>query len=327
MLKGLAITPPILGRIAIGKVVEREGKRLPQKDDQFTITTQIQSKQGWLVHPLDEEFRQAQGGKLRRIPVRLLFNDPALNLRAEYALFDRDTARPICVGDGEQCRRRSRDGMATHTCPSPDSCALAEGGRCKPYGRLNVIIGDDDPLGSFIFRTTGFNSIRTLAARLEYFRAISGDRLAYLPLELRLRGKSTRQSRGAPIYYVDLTLRDGMSLPETLAEALAIEEAWNNAGLDQAELDQAARQGFANGAFEDQEEDSIDIVEEFYPPEPNEPAPAVADQTLSEKLANQSSRQQRRKLAQATELPQQPTNSATTVPSPSQASTAANHSH
>ena len=31
MLKGLAITPPILGRIAIGKVVESNGKRLPQK--------------------------------------------------------------------------------------------------------------------------------------------------------------------------------------------------------------------------------------------------------------------------------------------------------
>jgi hypothetical protein len=66
-------------------------------------------------------------------------------------------------------------------------------------------------LGSFIFRTTGFNSIRTLAARLAYFKAISGNRLACLPLELRLRGKSTRQSRGTPIYYVDITLREGWS--------------------------------------------------------------------------------------------------------------------
>lgn len=37
MLKGLAITPPILGRITIGKVVDHNGKRLPQKDDQFTL--------------------------------------------------------------------------------------------------------------------------------------------------------------------------------------------------------------------------------------------------------------------------------------------------
>ena len=51
MIKGLAITPPILGRISIGKVVEKNGKRLPEKDDQFTITSQIQGKEGWIKHP------------------------------------------------------------------------------------------------------------------------------------------------------------------------------------------------------------------------------------------------------------------------------------
>lgn len=62
---------------------------------------------------------------------------------------------------------------------------------------MNVVIGDEDPLGSFVFRTTGFNSTRTLTARLHYFQAISGNRLACLALELRLRGKSTRQSHGS----------------------------------------------------------------------------------------------------------------------------------
>ena len=58
MIKGLAITPPIIGRISIGRVVEKNGKRLPEKDDQFTITTQIQHKDGWLLHPYDELLRQ-----------------------------------------------------------------------------------------------------------------------------------------------------------------------------------------------------------------------------------------------------------------------------
>ena len=194
MLKGLTITPPILGRISIGKIVEKNGKRLPEKDDQFTITSQIQNREGWLPHPYDEGLRKAQGGKIRSIPIRLMFNEPELNFRAEYTLFDRNSGRPLCVGNGETCRRRTDEGMASFPCPSPDGCALAKGGDCKPYGRLNVVIGDDDPLGSFIFRTTGFNSIRSLAARLHYFQAISGNRLSCLPLELRLRGKSTLQS-------------------------------------------------------------------------------------------------------------------------------------
>ena len=57
MIKGLAITPPILGRISIGRMIEKNGKRLPEKDDQFTITSQIQSKEGWVKHPLDDQLR------------------------------------------------------------------------------------------------------------------------------------------------------------------------------------------------------------------------------------------------------------------------------
>ena len=84
MIKGLAITPPILGRISIGKVIEKNGKRLPEKDDQFTITSQIQSKDGWVKHPLDEQLRaKAPNQKLRTILVRMIFNDPELNLRAD----------------------------------------------------------------------------------------------------------------------------------------------------------------------------------------------------------------------------------------------------
>ena len=264
MLKGLAITPPLLGRISIGKVIEKNGKRLPEKDDQFTITSQIQTKEGWLPHPFDEGLRKAQGGKIRSIPIRLLFNEPDLNFRADYSLFDRNTGRPVCVGNGENCKRHTECGIESFPCPSPDGCSLATGGNCKPYGRLNVVIGDDDPLGSFVFRTTGFNSIRALTARLQYFQAVSGNRLANLPLELRLRGKSTRQSHGSPIYYVDITVRAGMTLEEALTEAHQTDEMRKAAGFDQCALDKAARQGFSNGAFEDSEDEASEVVEEFF---------------------------------------------------------------
>lgn len=265
MLKGLAITPPILGRISIGKVVEKNGKRLPEKDDQFTITSQVQGKDGWLLHPLNDELRATQEGKLRNIPIRLLFNEPDLNFRAEYTLFDRQTGRPLCVGNGETCKRRGANGIESLPCPSPDACPLAQGGACKPYGRFNVLIGDEDTLGSFVFRTTGFNSIRTLTARLQYFQALSGNRLACLPLELRLRGKSTRQSHGTPIFYVDITVRNGMGMEAALQSANELAAQRQASGFDQAALDETARRGFGNGAFEDSEEDAGAVVEEFYP--------------------------------------------------------------
>ncbi len=276
MIKGLAITPPVLGRISIGRVIEKNGKRLPEKDDQFTITTQVQVAGAWMLHPHDEELRKnAPNGKLRSIPVRMLFNDPDLNLRAEYSMFDRQTGRPVCVGNGENCRRITAGSVQTLPCPSPDACELAKGGMCKPYGRLNVGIGDDDALGTFIFRTTGFNSIRTLAARLSYYRAVSGNLLACLPLELRLRGKSTTQSHRGAIYYVDLAVREGMTLEDAITEAKALDARRKEAGLDQVALDTAAQAGFGNAAFEFTEEEGPEILEEFYPPtDTDTPAPA-----------------------------------------------------
>ena len=162
-----------------------------------------------------------------------------------------------------------------------------------------MVIGDDDPLGSFVFRTTGFNSIRTLAARLQYFQAISGNRLACLPLELRLRGKSTRQSHGTPIFYVDITVRSGLSMEDALLEAKQLDETRQASGFDQTALDRAARQGFNNGAFEDSEEDTSAIVEEFFPTSETVhshaelPSATPAKTTLAQKLESQASRHAR----------------------------------
>lgn len=326
MLKGLALTPPVVGRISIGRIVERGGKNLPERDDQFTLTTQVQTREGWVLHPLDEQLRRAQAGdktkdragekgetkvgtkagttaeaevpqarvKLRSIPVRLLFDDPDLNLRASYCLFDRATGRPQCVGDGQTCRRATVTGMQTLECRAPEACELADRG-CKPFGRLNVRIGDEEELSSFVFRTTGFNSIRTLATRLKYFHAVSGGNLSTLPLELRLRGKSTQQSHGTPIYYVDLTIRARSNLKEAIFEARSEAMAKQEAGFSQADLDGAARAGLAHGAFEETVEEGAAIVDEFFPSPEHEPGRGdgqahSSDTSPSERLRNKLER-------------------------------------
>ncbi len=271
MIKGLAITPPILGRISIGKIVEKNGKRLPEKDDQFTITSQIKGKDGWIKHPLDEQLRaKAPNQKLRTIPVRMIFNDPELNLRAEYTLFDRQTGRPVCIGNGETCQRQTNQGVEQHPCPSPDLCPLAQGGNCKPFGRLHVNLDESDELGTFIFRTTGFNSIWTLVARLSYYHAASNSLLSCLPLQLTLRGKSTTQSYRTPVYYVDLTLKDGVNMQQAIQMAKEIDQQSKATGFNQNALDQMARQCFSNARFEVNSEEGVDLVEEFYSEENQE---------------------------------------------------------
>lgn len=376
MIKGLMMTPPVVGRISIGRVVERNGMRLPEKDDEFTITTQVQNRNGWMLHPLDgilraEELERAQvstgvevtelteippefadqfigahqqhpeeqalpqsrpssqpslrdklsqramgnGGstvnqitaleqrppskpvtwastspKLRRIPVRLLFNDPALNLRANYTLFDRATARPLCVGDGQSCKRVTETGIKQLPCAGPDLCPLAQESGCKPFGRFHMRIdhagNSADALSTFVLRTTGINTLRTLLARMQYLQAVSGGLLAYLPLEIRLRGKSTAQSRRTPIYYVDLGVREPLSLEAAINEAAQTAEQAKRSGYDQEGLEQAAREGYALGLFEELEGEAVEIVQEFYPPGDSQAHGVRNDRPIGQKRQN-----------------------------------------
>lgn len=267
MIKGLAITPPVIGRISIGKLVQKQDKWLPEKDDSFTLTTQVQNRDGWLLHPLHQPLAEhSPNGKIRAIPVRLLFNDSELNLRAEYSAFDRQSGRPLCVGDGAAARRVSPDGLDDVACPGPDRCPFGQAAGCKLYGRLNVQVdGQQDELGTFIFRTTGYNSVRTLAARLRYFEAVSGGLTRHLPLMLRLRAKSTTQSYRAPVYYVDLTLRDEDTLQSAVTVARETAQREAEAGVDTDRLETIAKQLLQNGQFEETDEEVPQLLEEFYP--------------------------------------------------------------
>nr|WP_238325223.1 hypothetical protein [Aeromonas hydrophila] len=130
MIKGLAITPPVIGRICIGKLVQKQDKWVPEKDDSFTLTTQIQQKGGWLLHPLHQHYSSQKSGqgqeqsKIRAIPVRVLFNDSDLNLRAEYSAFDRQTGRPLCVGNGEVARRMGHKAWRRSAALDPSAAPL-----------------------------------------------------------------------------------------------------------------------------------------------------------------------------------------------------------
>ena len=286
MIKGFAITPPVLGRISIGRIVEKNGKRLPEKDDQFTLTTQVQKRDGWVTHPLDKEIRESTGqDKLRTLPIRLPFNQPDLNLRVEYNFFDRKTGRPVCMGDGEKCKRRTDAGIDQLPCPGPELCEFGKGGLCKPYGRLNVVVDEKDSLGTFIFRTTGFNSLRTLAARLHYYQAVSGNLLSCLPLALKLRGKSTAQSFRQAIYYADIVIDESLTIEQAITQAKAIHDERIQSGFDQKALDNAAALCLSNGAFEHDDDEGTTIVEEFYNDKATETIHPVNNHDIKAKIA------------------------------------------
>lgn len=72
------------------------------------------------------------------------------------------------------------------------------------------------------------------------------------------------------MYYVDLTLKDGVNLQQAIQMAQEIDQQSKQSGFNQDALDQMARQCFANAQFEVNAEEGLDLVEEFYSEENQE---------------------------------------------------------
>lgn len=269
-IKNLIITPPIIGRISIGETIENNGRRLPKKSDEFHITSNVQVNGQWAAPPVPEakaaqQAKQADANaKLRTIPVRIMFDTPENNFRANYACFNNE-GRQICSGNGEKASRRATNGSEEVECPGHDFCAFGKQNRCKPYGRLIVALEsqfEKDPLAGFAFRTTGYNSVNALTFRMQQFAALSGGSIAGMPCNLVLRAKSTSASKRQAIFYTDIEPRG--TLRDAVAEARKYHAECLEAGIDLAALDKSVAASFEGNAYVESDEDAEFVASELY---------------------------------------------------------------
>ncbi|MBI2770520.1 MAG: hypothetical protein HYX47_12915 [Burkholderiales bacterium] len=272
LLTGLTYTVPIAGVIRSGYIVSRQGKRLPCRDDEFSITLKHKEPDGtWATHPLDATLREQHGTplpnndkKLRRIPVVIGFDNPMLSLSEQFAVFNRD-GRPMCVGNGCKAKRRdiATGATAEVPCPGPDGCDYGEQNRCDALARLVLQIEGQEHEGAyFIFRTGSINAVTDLRTSLEMLKKLFGG-LAGLKMWLTLEPKSSSQSMGTTFWYASLRLREGNFAKA--AQALAAHRtAEKDAGLDRAEFESMLLTLRDNGTFAETREDAEqfeDLVE------------------------------------------------------------------
>lgn len=262
-MKNIFVSPVAIGRISIGEVVEKNGKRMPKKADHFSITSNVQKNGTWVPHPVAGG---VAGEKIRSIPVRVMFDKPENSLNTSFACFN-NKGRQVCSSqDGQNATRLENGSMEQVACAGPEACAFGQANRCKLYSRLMVSVDaegqwEKDPLAGFVLRTTSYNSTSALTARLSQYAAMNKGRLAGMPCNLVLRAKSTSASMRQAIYYVDLEPRD--SLMASFAEANAYHEMCEKAGVSLDALDNAVAAG--RSRLVDSPEDTEDVAAEFYP--------------------------------------------------------------
>jgi len=263
-IQNLAITTPTLGTIRLGDVAVKNDQRIPVRSNHFKITANFKdSDKCWVLHPIHASVAEATKQKpeaITSIPVRMMFNEPTLNMRERYEAFDAG-GRTVCAGNGKCARRRVEGKVVAVDCPGSDNCSFGIDARCDLFARLNVIIeGQDDELSSFILRTESVNAVKALRAKLNRIYALMGKRLIGIPMTLKLRQKATSKSYWTRFWYADLVLNQPAL--ESVRLAKEYEALLAEAGIDQSEFEKEAQAGLNNSAFEEGS-DEFDDIESF----------------------------------------------------------------
>lgn len=275
MLKNLCYTVPLIGRIAIGERVTRDdGTTLPSRLNHFLITAQHKHDGQWATHPAHKDVASATKqdvDAITEIPVRLMFNAPELNAGSRYEAWSPEKGRLLCAGDGCTAKRVGQDGKLTEIdCPGADYCEFGTKNRCRPMSRVlvQIDVGEDKPyldvLSGFMLRSAGFNTARTIMSKLQMFQTLLGGKLRGVPFSLKLRKKSSPQSFHSAFYYVDLVLRQGVTLQEAAQLAKAEAQAQEGAGLQVDALEDLVRANLQNGGFAIDTSEDFEAVSEHY---------------------------------------------------------------
>lgn len=262
LLHGMRYQTPVIGTIRIGSVEQQNGNAVPIADDHFSVWTRFREPNGqWAKHAVMDELEKDPNNKvndkLRRIPVRVIYDTPSLNMGEQYAAFTKN-GRPACVGNGVTAKQAGFTGAVTEVpCPGPDLCIFGyeKEHPCDTLTRaIFHIEGQDASEGAFIMRTGSYNSVNDMRVRLESLYAGFGKKLSGLPMWLTMRLKSTAQSNNKPFFYVSLEPRFAGFKEGMLAVKARYEEE-SSCGFDRPAYEAAIATLLANGSFTESAED------------------------------------------------------------------------
>jgi hypothetical protein len=290
------LTPGLVerGKIKIGRKGKwvRETFQQPEKIDHFLVTTleKDATDNNFIVdNVLMKKLLKEQGVEiLKKIPVRLLYDDIVLNYQSRFACFRGRTR--WCSGDGRGAfRLNSENKYEPIKCPCerahPDYAGEDKNGKgkCKMNCSLSVIIDGAESVGGiWKFRTTGYYSVTGILSSLMLVKSLTRGFLAGLKLNMVVYPKTTDKGK---IFVV--TIEYPGTIEQLKSEGLKI--ALNEEKIVQRieNLETEARKLLSAEYALVTPGEEIDHVEEFYPEDatpvsappplaaPSTPAPVV----------------------------------------------------
>ena len=258
------ITPRLaeIGKIKIGRKSEKEvhGHLLPEKWDHFEIATLVKDNEGRLI--MDKEMNAKIGEGCKTLDVELCYDNPSMNMPNFYALLSE--GKIMCRGNGVVATKTLDESKEEIVC-NPKTCEAYQKKKCKHRGRLSVILSASNRLGGvYVFRTSGFNSIRNIMSSMGFLRGITGGVLGGIPLHLTLLPMTVKPqgvNQNVKIYAANLEYAGS---PSELKKA-AVEEIQRRMqlGIDMGQTEKADVELLKAQMMEEAEEEAK--AEEFIP--------------------------------------------------------------
>ena len=265
MIQGMMPRLAEVGKIKIGGKGEKmvRGHLLPQKWDHFAIATLMKDEDGRLV--MDDNMNEIIGKECKALDIYLCYDDPTMNMPTFYSFFTQ--SKLVCMGNGRIATRTEVDGSKVEQTCNPKECADYIAKKCKPYGRLSVILASANRIGgTYVFRTTSWNTIRNVLSSMQFIRTVTGGALAGIKLRMTLLPMTVVPNsvgRNVKIYVVNIEFPGDMdALKDAAAEEI---QRRIQLGMNMKQIEATDRELLKSRVVEEAEEEAVEIAEEFAP--------------------------------------------------------------
>lgn len=228
---------PRLGKIRLGiKVTSQKGNEYPKKVDYFVV-----KPDGVTSQSAAEAFHEVYGEHPREIDIMFPIEDESIFMPTwfkayrSFGLFckgpgpdeqgkpgiatrvylgDKD---PTLAGLGGMAEGLRAGSMIDVPLCDPETCPYYTGGECKQNATLQILLPQVRGLGVWQITTSSWNSIRNIRGGIRFIRGLTGGRIAWLPLKMRLVPQEVTHDAKKVLIYVLQLAHDVVRLTDILS--------------------------------------------------------------------------------------------------------------
>lgn len=206
---------PRIGKIHLGvkQKSQKSGNEYPTAVDYFVVKSDESTDEKSV-----EAFRSVYGNRPKEITVAFPSNSPEQFFPQFLSSYRRVGERYelYCKGDGETANRVDGQGGRVQMACLYRDCPVFQEGKCKELGQLQFFLPDVPGIGVWQLDTSSWHTTINLNGSIQMVMALTGGRIAMVPLKLRIVPKVVNpDGRPKTVYVLTLGI-DDMKLTDFL---------------------------------------------------------------------------------------------------------------